>query len=59
VRLFPAGSAVPVASTLNYAADQTRGNNAVIGLSVDGELTARCQPSGSTHLILEVNGYFE
>jgi len=59
VRLFPAGSPVPVASTLNYAADQTRGNNAVIGLSVDGELTARCQPSGSTHLILDVNGYFE
>ena len=59
VRLFPAGSEAPLASTLNYATGQTRANNAVIELNLDGELTARCQPSGSTHLILDVNGYFE
>jgi hypothetical protein len=58
LRLFPAGGAVPTASAINYAAGQTRANNAVIGLSAAGELTARCQPSGSTHLILDVNGYF-
>jgi hypothetical protein len=59
VRLFPAGAAVPTASTINYAAGQTRTNNVVVGLSVAGELTARVQPSGSTHVILDVNGYFE
>ena len=59
VRLFPAGAAVPLAATLNYAAGQTRANNTVTGLSDDGQLTARCAPSGSTHLILDVNGYFE
>ena len=59
VRLFPAGGAVPLASTLNYVAGQTRANNAVIGLSDDGRLTVRCAPAGATHLILDVNGYFE
>jgi hypothetical protein len=59
VRLFPAGGAVPITSTLNYAAGQTRANNAVIGLGDGGELTVRCAPAGSTHLILDVNGYFE
>jgi hypothetical protein len=58
VRLFPAGGAVPNASTINYTAGLTRANNAVIGLGAAGELTARCQPSGSTHLVLDVNGYF-
>jgi hypothetical protein len=59
VRLFPAGGAVPTASTINYAAGENRANNALVGLSVAGEVTARCQPSGSTHVILDVNGYFE
>jgi hypothetical protein len=58
VRLFPAGEAVPVVSTINYAAAQTRANNVVVGLSPSGELTARCA-LGSTHLILDVNGYFQ
>ena len=59
VRLFPTGAAVPVISTINYSAGQTRTNNVVVSLSALGELTARCAPSGSTHLILDVNGYFE
>ncbi len=58
LRLFPAGGAVPTASAINYTAGQTRANNAIIGLSAAGELTAHCQSSGSTHLILDVNGYF-
>jgi hypothetical protein len=59
LRLFPAGGDVPNASTVNFAAGQTRTNNIVVGLSAAGELVARCAPSGSTHLILDVNGYFE
>jgi hypothetical protein len=54
VTLFPATGAVPTTTTINYWAGQTRANNAVMGLSGTGELTARCQPSGSTHLILDV-----
>jgi len=59
VRLFPAGDPVPVVSTVNYSAGQTRANNAVVGLSDTGRLTVHVEPSGSTHLILDVNGYFE
>ena len=59
VRLFPAGDGVPFTSTINYATGQTRANNAMAGLGVDGRVTARCEPSGSTHLILDVNGYLQ
>jgi hypothetical protein len=46
-------------SGANYTAGLTRTNNVVVGLNASGELTARCAPSGSTHLILDVNGYFQ
>jgi hypothetical protein len=61
LRLFPAGVPVPVISSINYSTGQTRGNNAVIPLSVNGEIGAFvAQPAGTTvHLILDVNGYFE
>ena len=58
--VYPAGQAVPSTSTLNYATGQTRANNAVAGLSVAGGLAIRCgQASGSTHVVLDVAGYFE
>jgi uncharacterized repeat protein (TIGR01451 family) len=61
VRLFPAGQAVPTTSTLNYAAGQTRANNAILVLSPGGETAVYvAQPAGTTvHLIVDVNGYFE
>jgi hypothetical protein len=58
VRLYPAGSVVPISSAINYAAGQTRTNNTVVGLGVAGALAAQCLPAGSTHLIVDVNGYF-
>jgi hypothetical protein len=60
VRLFAAGSAVPPASALNYSAGQIRGNDAIIPLNPDGELGVLCsQASGTTHVILDLNGYFQ
>ncbi len=61
LRLFPAGVPVPLIASINYAAGQTRGNNAVIPLSVGGAIGAFvAQPAGTTvHLIIDVNGYFE
>jgi hypothetical protein len=61
VRLFPAGQAVPTVSSINYAAGQTRGNNAIVQLGAGGALAAFVgQPAGTTvHLILDVNGYVE
>lgn len=58
VRLYPAGSPVPTASTINFSAGQTRTNNSVVGLGVAGALGAVSQPAGTTHLIIDVNGYF-
>ena len=57
LRLYPAGTSTPSVSAINYSASQTRTNNAIIGLGADGALTAFCS-SGTTHLILDVNGYF-
>ena len=57
--IFPTGTA-PGTSTINYLAGQTRGNNAVVPLSNAGGLSIRCnQASGTAHVILDVNGYFE
>jgi hypothetical protein len=59
LRLFAAGAPAPAASALNWSAGQTRGNNAIVPLSALGRLAARCAPSGTTHLIIDVNGYFQ
>ncbi|HSD65935.1 MAG TPA: hypothetical protein VLF95_04500, partial [Vicinamibacteria bacterium] len=60
LRLYPAGSPLPLATAINYSAGQTRAGNAVATLNGLGELAVRCtQPSGTTHFILDVNGYFE
>jgi hypothetical protein len=61
LRLFPSGTPVPFVASINYSAGQTRGNNAVVPLSVGGAIDAfAAQPGGTTvHLIVDVNGYFE
>ena len=60
VRLFPASTPQPLVSTLNYATGITRANAAVAALGTAGDLTVLAtQASGSVHLILDVNGYFE
>ena len=61
LRLFPAGQVLPTVSSINYAAGQTRANNAVIPLNASGAMAAFVgQPSGTTvDLIIDVNGYFE
>ena len=60
LRLFPAGSALPPTSTINYRIGQTRANNAVVSLGAAGDLGIQCdQATGSVHFILDVNGYFQ
>jgi hypothetical protein len=48
-------------STINFSAGQTRANNAILPISATGELTAGAvvPPTGSVHLIVDVNGYFQ
>ena len=60
LRMYEGGAPLPLVSSLNYSAGQTRGNNAVVGLSAGGQLSIRCaQAVGTAHVILDVNGYFE
>ncbi|HLN80521.1 MAG TPA: hypothetical protein VK392_04950 [Thermoanaerobaculia bacterium] len=57
--LFPEGSALPLASTLNYATNQVRANNAIVPLGAGGGISILCgQSSGTTDVIIDVNGYF-
>jgi hypothetical protein len=46
-------------SSLNYVAGQTRANNAVAPLGEGGQISVLCLPSGTTHVVLDVNGYFQ
>jgi len=60
LRVFPAGGGLPLVSTLNWSAGQTRANNAVIALGSSADLTVHPdQPAGTVHLIIDVNGYFQ
>lgn len=58
LRLYPAGAAAPLVSSLNWSPGQTRANSAVVKLSGEG-LSVQCdQATGMAHLILDVNGYY-
>jgi hypothetical protein len=58
ISLFASGTPAPLVSSLNYAAGQTRANNAIAPLSTGGKLAVLCAPTGTAHVIVDVNGYF-
>lgn len=59
--IYPADQTQPLVSSINFNAGQTRANNAVLSLSSDG--TGRVNvvnaSGGTTHVIIDVNGYFQ
>jgi hypothetical protein len=60
--LFPGDAPqAPLASTLNFSAGETRGNNAVVALPLGGAGTIQVRngPAGSVNLVLDVGGYFK
>jgi FtsP/CotA-like multicopper oxidase with cupredoxin domain len=58
--VYPAGGALPLASTINFRAGAVRANNAVIPLGWAGQIAVFCgMASGSTDFVLDVTGYFE
>jgi parallel beta-helix repeat protein len=63
LRLYPAGTFAPGASTINFSAGKTRANNAVISLGGGGQISVRCDmapsPPGQTHFLFDVTGYFQ
>jgi hypothetical protein len=59
ITISPSGIAVPLASTLNYSAGQTRANNAIVQLGAGGAIAVTCgQADGTAHFIVDVVGYF-
>ena len=57
VLLYPAGVSPPLVSAINFRAGQTRANNAIVPLGTGGTLAVLS--AAPTHLILDVNGYFQ
>ena len=60
LRLRPGGTPLPLVSTINYGAGQTRANNATVLLGPGGTVTVRsAQATGTVHFLLDVNGYYQ
>jgi hypothetical protein len=58
--LYPAGTSLPLASTINFRTGIVRANNAVVPLGTAGQVSVFCgMASGSTDFVLDVTGYFE
>lgn len=60
LRFYRADRLVPDTSALNYGPGQVRASQTLIPLSDDGALAVRAtQAKGTTHLIIDVSGYFQ
>jgi hypothetical protein len=61
LRLYPAGTTPPLASTINYSQGQVRANNAVLRVNAAGAIEVLVDQAapGTVDFILDVNGYFE
>jgi uncharacterized repeat protein (TIGR01451 family) len=60
LRVYPAGVTPPLVSVINYLADQNRANNGVVALGAAGDFVVESgQTTGTVHVIVDVNGYFQ
>jgi hypothetical protein len=60
LRLYASGAVAPLVSTINYRPGQTRANNAIAPIPPSEAIAVQCdQSSGTVHLIIDVNGYFQ
>ena len=53
-----AGIGATDTSVLNFAAGQTRANNTVVELDGSGQFTVTNASAGSSHVVVDVSGYF-
>jgi hypothetical protein len=60
---YPGDLSAPNASNINFTNGQTRANNAVVKLAGSGSgsfaVRQATSPAGSTHVLVDVNGYFQ
>jgi hypothetical protein len=58
--MYPAGTAPPRASVLNFVAGATRANNATIPVAAGGHAVVYLgQTTGTAHVIIDVTGYYQ
>jgi hypothetical protein len=55
--LFPTGGAAPLVSNVNFVANSSVPNRAAVVLGTGGKVSIY-NPSGSVHVILDINGWF-
>jgi hypothetical protein len=56
--IYAGGTTRPLVSTINFAAGQTRANNAVLPLGSAGDVAVFCA-TGTAQAVIDVTGYFE
>ena len=60
LRVFPAGGATPLVSTLNWGAGIfALANAAIMPLGAGGAITVRVDGTGTVDIFFDVNGYFQ
>jgi len=57
LRVFPAGGALPNVSTVNYAADRTKANAAVVTLPASGKISFFSDTGSPVEVVLDVVGW--
>ena len=59
--IYPADRTRPLVSNINFGAGQTRANNAIVPLAIDGSAAVKVfnGSGGTSHVIIDVNGYFQ
>ncbi len=55
---YPSGSALPVASTLNFSGGKTLANMTIVKVGADGRIRVRNASSGSSQLVVDLSGFF-
>ncbi len=60
LRFYPAGTSVPLTSTLNFRAGQTRANNTILSVGSLGRFSVKTDlPPSTVHLVVDVVGWLE
>ncbi len=61
LRVYPSDVSVPLASSINFGAGQTRTNNGIVTLPADSSQSISIfnESAGLTHVILDVAGFFQ
>ncbi len=60
LRVYPAGAAPPLTSSINFRSGVVRANSAILPLGAAGQIAVQCDmPSGVSDFFLDVYGYFQ